>query len=162
MEFGKVTQPDLVDFSLPPEPVGNAAALRRFAADQPAVPALYIGATGYNMRDWVGKWYPPGCDAKSHLRHYGAQFNTIEHNTTHYRIPDAGAVRRWVEETPADFRFSSKIPQSISHRSEAVPRLENMRLFSRSIQLLGDKLGLVFGRRPRIARWKIIRVYCSL
>jgi uncharacterized protein YecE (DUF72 family) len=112
MDFGKLTSVDLVDFRLPVEPKGNESVL----IGKPFInPHLYIGPTGYNMRPWTGKWYEAGTKERDYLKQYGRQFNTIEHNTTHYRIPDTATVLRWRDETPADFRFCPKIPQTISH-----------------------------------------------
>lgn len=113
MDFGKLRSVDQVNFQLRKEPPENAVLLASFP--KPSQPTLYIGPTGYNMKPWVGKWYPPGAREQDFLRHYAAQFNTIEFNTTHYRMPDPSSVRRWRNMVPADFRFCPKIPQSISH-----------------------------------------------
>jgi uncharacterized protein YecE (DUF72 family) len=146
MDFGKLLSVDNVDFSLPPEPPQNAAVLAALPAT--AKPTIYIGATGYNMKPWVGQWYPPGAKDKDFLRHYGAQFNTIEHNTTHYRIPDAATVARWREETPADFRFCPKIPQTISHARDLGLNGREIPLFCEAIAGLEEKLGCCFLQVP--------------
>ncbi|MCB0576029.1 MAG: DUF72 domain-containing protein, partial [Saprospiraceae bacterium] len=113
MDFGKLTSVDNIDFTLPPDPEHNRELLRNFSSATP--PRIYIGATGYNMKAWVGTWYAPGTRERDFLQQYGLQFNTIEHNTTHYRIPDTATVDRWKADTPEDFRFCPKIPQTISH-----------------------------------------------
>lgn len=146
MDFGKLPSVDKVDFSLPPEPPQNAAVLA--ALPKTAKPAIYLGATGYNMKAWVGHWYPPGAKDKDFLRHYGEQFNTIEHNTTHYRIPDAATVARWREETPADFRFCPKIPQTISHARDLGLNGREISLFCKEIAGLEEKLGCCFLQLP--------------
>ena len=43
-------------------------------------PKIYIGCTGWSMKEWVGKVYPPKTPAKDYLKHYAKQFNTIECN----------------------------------------------------------------------------------
>ncbi|GAB4488440.1 MAG: DUF72 domain-containing protein [Saprospiraceae bacterium] len=146
MDFGKLPSVDKVDFSLPPEPPQNAALLA--ALPKATKPTIYLGATGYNMKAWVGKWYPPGAKDRDFLRHYGAQFNTIEHNTTHYRIPDTATVARWREETPADFRFCPKIPQTISHARDLGLNDRELPLFCEVIAGLGEKLGCCFLQFP--------------
>jgi uncharacterized protein YecE (DUF72 family) len=144
MDFGKLPSVDRVDFSLPPEPLQNSDVLHGRAG----APALYLGATGYNMKAWVGSWYPEGAKDKSFLLHYGAQFNTIEHNTTHYRIPDEATVARWKEETPADFRFCPKIPQTISHARDLGLNSGQIPLFCNVIAGLAEKLGCCFMQLP--------------
>lgn len=146
MDFGKLPSVDNVDFSLPPEPPQNATLLA--ALPKVTKSTIYLGATGYNMKAWVGHWYPPGAKDKDFLRHYGAQFNTIEHNTTHYRIPDAATVKRWREETPADFRFCPKIPQTISHARDLGLNSGQIPVFCEAIAGLGEKLGCCFLQVP--------------
>ncbi len=146
MKFAKVSSVDNVDFSLPPEPSQNAEILA--ALPRPAQQTIYIGATGYNMKPWVGILYPFGTKDKDFLRHYGTQFNTIEHNTTHYRIPDAATVTRWREETPADFRFCPKIPQTISHAPDMGLNSGQIPFFADMIRGLEEKLGCCFLQLP--------------
>ena len=146
MDFGKLSSVDKVDFSLPPEPPQNATLLA--ALPKATKPAIYLGATGYNMKPWVGQWYPPGAKDKDFLRYYGTQFNTIEHNTTHYRIPDVATVARWREETPADFRFCPKIPQTISHARDLGLNGGQITVFCEAIAGLEEKLGCCFLQVP--------------
>ncbi|MFN4081762.1 MAG: DUF72 domain-containing protein [Saprospiraceae bacterium] len=146
MEFGKLPDVDGVDFSLPPDPPANALLLD--ALGQDGVPAVFVGATGYNMRQWVGAWYPKGAKPADYLRHYGSQFNTIEHNTTHYRIPDEATVRRWYAETPADFRFCPKLPQSVSHSRDLGTNGGDLAAFCRAMALLEEKIGACFLQLP--------------
>jgi len=146
MDFGKLPNVEKVPFDLPPDPQQNQSLLAQLPACNS--PSIYIGPTGYNMKPWVGKWYPPGAKDKHFLRHYGEQFNTIEHNTTHYRIPDMATVARWRDETPADFRFCPKIPQSISHAPNLGLHSTETRVFCEAISELGEKLGCCFMQLP--------------
>ncbi len=146
MKFGKVDSLANVDFRLPPDTPQNLALLA--AASYTLGPALYLGPTGYNTKEWVGKWYPAGAKEKDFLRYYGQQFNTIEHNTTHYRIPDAATVTRWREETPDDFRFCPKIPQTISHAQDMGLHDGQIPFFAEMIRGLEEKLGCCFLQLP--------------
>lgn len=146
MDFGKLSNIDDVDFSLPPEPAQNTLVLNALSRGSDSF--IYIGATGYNMKQWVGRWYNPGTKEKDFLRAYGLQFNTIEHNTTHYRIPDAPTVARWREETPGDFRFCPKIPQTISHARDLGLSGGQIPLFCEVIGGLAEKLGCCFLQLP--------------
>ncbi len=112
MEFGKVDAPERIDFSLPDDPPENAPLL---AAAGPAPKTLYTGATGWSVRKWVGILYPKGTRPGDYLQHYSRQFNTIEFNTTFYRLPDAALVERWLAAAAEDFRFCPKVWQAISH-----------------------------------------------
>lgn len=143
VEFGKLPSLDGVVFGLKPEPDRNRAFLEGLS---PAAgkPHLYIGCTGWGMKEWVGSVYPKGTRAGDFLEAYGKQFNTIELNTTHYRIPDADTVANWYANTPADFRFCPKIPQSISHSRDLGFGSGQVLAFCESVQLLREKLGPCF------------------
>lgn len=145
MDFGKLPSVDRVDFRLPEEPRQNTRILPGSPAD---MPTLYVGPTGYNMKPWVGKWYPAGAAERSFLKHYGAQFNTIEFNTTHYRIPDQATIERWKNDAPLDFRFCPKIPQSISHAADLGVNSPDLPFFCAQITMLKPVLGVCFMQLP--------------
>lgn len=146
MEFGKLPNIDQVDFSLPPDAPRNSRVLGKLTVTGP--PRIYIGPTGYNMKEWVGKWYPSGTKDKDFLKSYGKQFNTIEHNTTHYRIPDYTTVTRWREETPADFRFCPKVPQAFSHARDLGLSHPELHTFWDRMVDFGEKMGWSFLQLP--------------
>lgn len=146
MEFGKVSDIGAVDFSLPedmPFDVGG-----RVGATALGRPAFYVGCTGWAMPEWVGTVYPKGAKSKDYLRHYAAQFNTIELNTTHYRIPTADLIARWCAEAADDFRFCPKVPQRISHSRDLGLGTDQITLFCDAISGLGDRLGCCFIQLP--------------
>lgn len=144
MDFGKLPSVDAVDFSLPPEPPENAEVLDGIRRPL----RVYVGATGYNMKAWVGRWYPAGTPERQFLACYSQRFNTIEFNTTHYRIPDTATVARWRTAVPDDFRFCPKIPQTVSHARRLTDAQGDMEQFCAAILGLGDALGCCFMQLP--------------
>ena len=65
-----------------------------------------LGCSGWQYADWRGAFYPDGLPQRRWLEHYATVFDTVEVNTTFYRLPKADAVARSVaggdvEETPA-------------------------------------------------------------
>ncbi|MEM8526212.1 MAG: DUF72 domain-containing protein [Bacteroidota bacterium] len=147
MKFGKLSSIESVDFSLPTITSDSLQYLEQFKNDT-ALPKLYIGCTGWGMKEWIGNTYPKGAKAKDFLKYYGEQFNTIELNTTHYRIPDEATVLKWKDETPSDFHFSPKVPQSISHSRDLGLSGNNIQWFCNNIRLLEEKLGCCFMQLP--------------
>ncbi|MEN0046658.1 MAG: DUF72 domain-containing protein [Bacteroidota bacterium] len=147
MKFGKLDNIDLVDFSLPPFSEASIDYLQSQDRTHES-PHFYIGCTGWGMKEWVGETYPKKAKAKDFLKHYGEQFNTIELNTTHYRIPDEKTIEKWKHETPDDFKFCPKIPQSISHSRDLGMSGNNIQLFCNNIRLLGQKIGCCFMQLP--------------
>ena len=65
MEFGKLPNVDRVNFGMHPDAAENKDVL----GGQPALAFMaYIGPTGYNMKDWVGKWYPAASKDRDFLK----------------------------------------------------------------------------------------------
>jgi Protein of unknown function DUF72 len=93
MDFGKLNNIENVDFTLPPDAPKTAEILRGLPT-RPHLPHVYIGATGWSMKEWVGTYYPKGTKATDYLQAYGKQFNSIELNTTHYRIPSQTDIQK--------------------------------------------------------------------
>ena len=147
MEFGKVYNLNDIDFRLPPEPVGNANFLAKQGNSENLL-HLYIGCTGWGMKEWVGHVYPKGAKSADFLKYYTQQFNTIEHNTTHYRIPTLETVIKWREESTPDFKFCPKIPQTISHSRNLGLEGNQIELFCQAISYLEEKLGACFLQLP--------------
>ena len=148
MKFGKLSDISSVDFKLPADPTANRQRIDRYQLGSDEKPQLYLGATGWGMKEWTGKWYPAKAKAADFLLHYGRQFNTIELNTTHYRIPTPETIAKWYDQTPADFRFCPKIPQTISHRNDLEIGGEQTKRFISVIDGLKEKMGCCFIQLP--------------
>ena len=145
MEFGKLSDISQVDFRLPPDPDQNKRILPGI---QTGPCTVYVGCTGWSMKEWVGRVYPAGTRSSDYLKAYARQFNTIELNTTHYRIPDADTVDRWRDTVPADFRFCPKLPQTISHREDLGLASGQTAAFCKAIAGLDNTLGCSFLQLP--------------
>jgi uncharacterized protein YecE (DUF72 family) len=48
-------------------------------------------------------WYPKGTPAGERLGYYAQHFDTVEVDSTYYRLPAEPMVQRWAERTPDDF-----------------------------------------------------------
>ena len=150
MKFGKAQDLSFVNFKLPTEPRGNFNRLDQFQLPADSPVELLIGATGWSMKEWVGKYYPANAKAPDFLKHYTAQFNTIELNTTHYRIPDELTIQKWREQSAPDFKFCPKVPQVISHSRGLSPAgpINLVRQFCGAVKGLEEKLGPCFIQLP--------------
>ena len=67
------------------------------------------------QRSWVGVWYPQKTRTGTELGLYTRLCNAVEGNTTFYAEPSGDTVKRWLEQTPTDFRFMFKFPKEITH-----------------------------------------------
>ncbi len=158
MDFGKLQDISKVDFSLPPSPTETKACLARFTNHKQL--KVYVGCTGWSMKEWVGTVYPPKTKANDFLKAYGQQFNTIELNTTHYRVPDLATVARWKSETPVDFRFCPKMPQILSHSRDLGVLHPQLYAFCECIMALGERNGACFLQLPPyfdLEKWPVLQ-----
>lgn len=76
-----------------------------------------IGTSGWSYPKGEGSWngifYPE--KPKSELALYSNVFNTVEVNSTFYRLIDPRTARAWVKATPDDFEFAIKVWQKFTH-----------------------------------------------
>ena len=76
-----------------------------------------------------------------YLTHYASRFRTVEIDSTFYGTPKPERVRAWFEKTPADFVFSAKIPQLITHDKMLLDCDAEFAEFIGVMEQLGEKLG---------------------
>lgn len=115
MEFGKLNDTEQLshmDWELPPLDAQSASFLSTL---RPGSQKVWMGTPAWGHKEWVGRIYPPKTKATDFLFHYSRYFNTIELNTSHYRIPTPEQVEKWKSQVPDDFVFCPKILQGISH-----------------------------------------------
>jgi uncharacterized protein YecE (DUF72 family) len=84
--------------------------------------AIRIGCSGWNYKAWRDEFYE-GKPARVWLEHYAQHFDTVEVNTTFYRLPLRSSVAAWVEQTPPRFLFALKASRYLTH----IKRLTDLR-----------------------------------
>ena len=109
---------------------------------------LYIGTSGFSYQDWIGPFYPENTEKGDMLTLYARQFNTVEINSSYYRIMPAAIFYHLERKVPADFKFVVKANQVMTHirdKNEAV-----FQEFESSLQpiLKNNKLGCVLAQFP--------------
>jgi uncharacterized protein YecE (DUF72 family) len=102
---------------------------------------LHIGTMGWSYEFWKGDFYPEGTKAEEFLSVYAKHFDTVEANSTFYRIPYKETVENWRDRTPEGFIFSAKFPRKITHIKKLQDCQEELDVFIEHLSLLGDKLG---------------------
>ncbi|HEV2167078.1 MAG TPA: DUF72 domain-containing protein [Thermoplasmata archaeon] len=80
---------------------------------------ILLGTSGWEYPEWVGPVYPKH-GAPDHLSLYARRFPIVEINTTFYRTPPAAHAASWARRTPKGFRFTAKLPRSITHERRLV------------------------------------------
>lgn len=147
MKFGKLADISNVKFDLPEDHPQTQRVLEAARKEQ-STPQIYLGATGWGNREWLGQWYPTGTKQAEFLRPYARQFGTLEFNSTHYRIPTAAQIEKWYHLACDGFYFCPKVPQSISHYERLRGPDTQTQAFTEVIRGLLDRLGPIFMQMP--------------
>jgi uncharacterized protein YecE (DUF72 family) len=93
---------------------------------------IRVGTSGWSYPSWRPGFYPAGTPPEEFLRFYSERFDTVELNTTGYRLPAEDQFSRWAEAVPDGFRFAPKL---------ALRRLGSVPVFVERVSALGDRLG---------------------
>lgn len=138
MKFGQVSNPEEVDFTIPPDSEDTKRVLKK---EKPKDLTVFVGCAKWNKTDLKG-FYPKG--VKDELGYYSTQFNCIELNATFYRLFPSTTFEKWHTTTPDGFKFFPKLEQSISHfrRLKEVEELVENNVTNMSH--LKEKLGMPF------------------
>ncbi len=109
---------------------------------------ICIGTSGYAYVDWVGPYYPEQLRQKDWLAYYSLEFKAVEINFTYYRMPSARTFAGMVNRVPADFLFSVKATQEMTHLRAA--DRDVFQKFAEALKPLTEsrKLGAVLAQFP--------------
>jgi uncharacterized protein YecE (DUF72 family) len=110
MKFGRVDNPETIDFTLPEDHPDTEVVLNNSKINEPL--SIHVGCAKWNRQE-LKNFYPRG--TKDELAYYSTQFNSIELNATFYRIFPGEQFAKWKDKTPKYFRFFPKLSREISH-----------------------------------------------
>ena len=102
---------------------------------------VHLGTCAWSFDDWRDVFYPHAVPRNRWLEFYARHFPAVEMDSSFYHVPSAKTVAHWAEMTPATFRFSPKLPKTLSHEK----RLEDPAAEINMMRHLADELGPRFG-----------------
>lgn len=97
------------------------------------------GTSGLVLSEPNKLHFPDEFRDKHRLIYYASKFNSIEINSSFYKIPICRTYGNWAEMVPEDFQFTVKLWQGITHE-EAYDQNDLERFFA-AIHCLGKKKG---------------------
>jgi uncharacterized protein YecE (DUF72 family) len=109
---------------------------------------IRIGSCAWSFQDWRGVFYPPDLPESRWLEFYANYFPAVEVDSTFHVAPAEDTLRRWVEMTPANFRFTCKLPRRITHICRLHECPDELTSFLHAMELLGPKLQVVLIQLP--------------
>jgi uncharacterized protein YecE (DUF72 family) len=120
--------------------------------------SIYVGCQGWRYADWriqaedAGPWsapfYVPRTRPDQELSQYSQTFDLVEVDSTFYAIPSESTVKRWAEQTPASFRFTLKLPRTLTHEDRLRRGRKTLQEFCERARLLGPKLAAILIQLP--------------
>jgi uncharacterized protein YecE (DUF72 family) len=109
---------------------------------------IRIGSCAWSFEDWRDVFYPHDLPESHWLEFYAEYFPAVEVDTTFHAVPAQDTVRRWAEITPANFRFTCKLPRQITHICRLRDCGAEVNSFLKAIEPLGPKLQVVLIQLP--------------
>jgi uncharacterized protein YecE (DUF72 family) len=107
--------------------------------------AITIGTAGWS----IGRDDAPHFDSEgSALERYAGRFNGVEINSSFYRPHRPSTWARWAQSVPDGFRFSVKIPKTVSHERRLIGCEDPVRGFLDQAAMLGDTLAILLLQLP--------------
>ena len=109
-----------------------------------------IGCSGWMYDDWRGRLYPEKVAKRRWLEEYARHFDTVEVNSTFYRLAKRSGVEGWVRQTPPEFVFAVKASRYLTHIRRLLDIGEGIRRFYEPLQPMieAGRLGPVLWQLP--------------
>jgi uncharacterized protein YecE (DUF72 family) len=113
--------------------------------DVPAKARHLIGCAGWTIPKDAA---PAFTGAGTHLQRYAEVFPVTEINSSFHRPHRAQTYEKWAASVPKEFRFSVKLPRTITHDAGLVGVDALLGQFAQEAGSLGDKLGCLLVQLP--------------
>ena len=109
--------------------------------------SLYTGTSGLSTL-LPKREFPPQFQDKSRLTYYASLFNSIEINSSFYKVPMVSTMKKWAESVPDDFQFTFKLWKEITHAKGLLFKQQDLEHFIQIISAVGVKKGCLLVQFP--------------
>lgn len=106
---------------------------------------IRIGVAGWSIPAALASRFPA---TGTHLERYGARFPAVEINSSFYRPHRRTTYARWAASVPPTFRFSVKLPKTITHERRMTDCRALIERFAEETGGLGDRRGPILVQLP--------------
>lgn len=106
---------------------------------------IRVGTAGWGIPRHVAGAFP---SEGSLLERYGRVFDAVEINSTFKRLHRQDTFERWAGSVDADFRFSVKFPNAITHEARLIGVERPVEIFLEAVSALAPKLGPLLLQLP--------------
>lgn len=110
-------------------------------------PNFYAGLSGIGLP--LPKYqFPAEYQNASRLTYYATFFNSIEINSSFYKIPMRATVLRWASSVSANFKFTFKLFREITHVRDLAFEVSHLARFLETISHVEQKKGCLLVQFP--------------
>ncbi len=109
---------------------------------------LRVGTSGWNYPHWKGIFYPEDLPKDKWLDFYMRHFDTVEVNSTFYRLPQKKAVEAWYKKSYPGFVYSIKMNRTVTHIKRLKNAEEELERFFELISALKERCGIILIQLP--------------
>ena len=106
---------------------------------------IKVGCAGWSLPRAL---WPAFLAEGTHLQRYAARLNAVEINSSFYRPHQAQTYARWAASVPEHFRFSVKLPKTITHQQRLADCTKLLDDFLAQAGGLGKKFGCLLVKLP--------------
>lgn len=106
---------------------------------------ILVGCAGWSLPRELQSWFGEGA---SHLTRYASRFPVAEINSSFHRAHQPWVYQRWAASVPPDFRFSAKLPKTITHERRLVDCATPLQDFLAQAAPLGPRLACLLVQLP--------------
>ena len=113
---------------------------------------MRVGCSGWSYAAWRGVVYPTDVPKRRWFETYAGWFDTVELNTTFYRLPRPETVEAWAAAAPPGFEYAVKLAGFVTHRRKLLDPERSWELHADRVRRLGPSLGVTLVQLP--PRWR--------
>lgn len=109
--------------------------------------AFYSGTSGMVLPVKQSE-YPPEFKGASRLTYYASLHSSVEINSSFYQVPKPATVGKWRESVPSHFRFTFKVPKTVTHAKGLQFNAEDLEVFAETVAKVDKKKGCLLVQFP--------------
>ena len=106
------------------------------------------GTSGLVLLEPNKQHFPKEFQEKSRLTYYSSKFNSIEINSSFYKIPRCQTYSKWSTTVPEDFQFSVKLWKGITHDKKFSFQMHDFEAFFSALDCLDKNKGCLLIQFP--------------
>jgi uncharacterized protein YecE (DUF72 family) len=108
----------------------------------------YSGTSGLVLPVPNKLHYPEEFRNNSRLTYYASLFNSIEINSSFYKVPKPSTVEKWAANVPEDFKFTFKLYKEVTHQKGLLFDTKEIVRFVKTVSYVGAKRGCLLIQLP--------------